>query len=42
MIKIGKTTPIEEGNEIVKLLKEYRDVLAFSDDELKVYMEDVI
>jgi ribonuclease HI len=42
MVKIGKTTPIEERNEIVKLLKEYRDVLAFSYDELKVYREDVI
>jgi hypothetical protein len=27
--KIGKTTPIEERVELVKLLKEYRDVLAF-------------
>jgi hypothetical protein len=42
VVKIGKTTPIEERNEIVKLLKEYRDVLAFSYDELKVYSEDVI
>jgi hypothetical protein len=42
MVKIRKTTPIEERNEIVKLLKEYRDVLAFSYDELKVYKEDVI
>jgi hypothetical protein len=42
MVKIGKTTPIEERNEIVKLLKEYRNVLAFSYDELKVYREDVI
>jgi ribonuclease HI len=42
MVKIGKTTPIEERNEIVKLLKEYRDVLAFSYDELKAYREDVI
>jgi hypothetical protein len=41
-IKVGKTTPIEERNEIVKLLKEYRDVLAFSYDELKFYREDVI
>jgi hypothetical protein len=24
MVKIGKTTPIEERNEIVELLKEYR------------------
>jgi hypothetical protein len=30
MVKIGKTTPIEERNEIVKLLKEYRDVLALA------------
>jgi hypothetical protein len=42
MVKIGKTTPIEERNEIVKLLKEYSDVLAFNYDELKVYREDVI
>jgi ribonuclease HI len=42
MIKVGKTTPIEERKEIVKLLKEYRDVLAFSYDELKVYREEVI
>jgi hypothetical protein len=42
MVKIGKTTPIEERVELIKLLKEYRDVLAFSYDELKVYREDVI
>jgi hypothetical protein len=42
MVKIGNTTPIEEINEIVKLLKEYRDVMAFNYDELKVYREDVI
>jgi hypothetical protein len=30
MVKVGKSTPIEERNEIVKLLKEYRDVLAFT------------
>jgi hypothetical protein len=42
IIKVGKTTPIEERIEIVELLKEYRDVLAFSYDELKVYREDVI
>ena len=42
LIKVGKTTPIDERNEIIKLLKEYRDVLAFSYDELKVYREDVI
>jgi hypothetical protein len=42
MIKVGKTTAIEERKEIVKLLKQYRDVLAFSYHELKVYREDVI
>jgi hypothetical protein len=42
MVKVGKSTPIEERNEIIKLLKEYRDVLAFTYDELKVYREDVI
>jgi hypothetical protein len=42
LIKVGKTTPIDERDEIVKLLKEYRDVLALSYDKLKVYREDVI
>jgi hypothetical protein len=42
MVKVGKSTPIEERNEIINLLKEYRDVLAFTYDELKVYREDVI
>ena len=42
MIKVGKNTPKEERDQIVKLLKEYRDVLAFSYDELKVYSEDVL
>jgi hypothetical protein len=42
MVKVGKSTPIEERNEIVKLLKEYRDVLTFNYDELKLYREDVI
>jgi hypothetical protein len=41
-VKVGETAPIEERNEIVKLLKEYRDVLAFTYDELKVYRKDVI
>jgi len=42
MIKVGKNTPKEERDQIVKLLKEYRDVLAFSYDELKFYSEDVL
>ena len=42
MVKVGKSTPIEERKEIIKLLGEYRDVLSFTYDELKVYREDVI
>ena len=42
MVKVGKSTPIEERKEIIKLLREYRDVLAFTYDELRVYREDVI
>jgi hypothetical protein len=42
MVKVGKSTPIEEIKEIIELLREYRDVLAFTYDELKVYREDVI
>jgi ribonuclease HI len=42
MVKIGKSTPKEEREEIIKLLRKYRDVLAFTYDELKVYREDVI
>ena len=42
MVKIGKKTPREEREQIINLLREYRDVLAFTYDELKVYREDVI
>jgi hypothetical protein len=42
MVKVDKSTPIEERKEIVKLLKEYRNVLAFTYDKLNVYREDVI
>jgi hypothetical protein len=41
-VKVGKSTPKEERKEITKLLRDYRDVLAFTYDELKVYREDVI
>ena len=41
-VKIGKGTPKEEREQIINLLREYRDVLAFTYDELKVYREDVI
>jgi hypothetical protein len=42
MVKVGKSTLEEERKEIIKLLREYRDVLAFTYDELKVYREEVI
>ena len=41
-IKIGKGTSEKERQEIIKLVKEFRDVLAFTYDELKAYREDVI
>ena len=42
MVKIGKNTPKEVKEQIINLLREYRDVLAFTYDELKVYKEDVL
>jgi len=42
MVKIGKGTSLEEGKKLIDLLREYRDVLAFSYDELKGYREDVM
>ena len=39
--KIGKCTSKNERNNLINLIKEYRDVLAFSYDELKSYQEDV-
>jgi len=42
MIKIGKGTSKKEREEIIKLVNEYRDVLAFTYEELKAYKEDVI
>ena len=41
MVKIGKNIPKEAKEQIINLLREYRDVLAFTYDELKVYKEDV-
>ena len=41
LIKIGKDTSEKERNILINLIKEYRDVLAFSYDELKAYQEDV-
>ena len=41
LIKIGKVTSEKERNNLINLIKEYRDVLAFIYDELKSYREDV-
>lgn len=42
LVKVGKKTPRDEREQIINLLREYRYVLAFTYDELKVYREDVI
>jgi len=42
MVKIGRGTSVEERKKLIDLLREYRDVLAFSYDELKGYREDVM
>jgi hypothetical protein len=42
MIKIGKGTSEKERKELINLVQEYRDVFAFTYDELKAYREDVI
>ena len=41
MIKIGKGTSEKERNNLVNLVKEYRDLFALTYDELKAYREDV-
>jgi hypothetical protein len=40
-IKIGKETSEKERRELISLVQEYRDVCAFTYDELKSYKEDV-
>jgi len=42
IFKIGKGTNVEERKNLTNLLREYRDVLAFSYGELKGYREDVM
>lgn len=42
MIKIGKNTPEKQKDEIINLLREYKDVLSFTYDKLKVYKEYVL
>ena len=41
LIKIGKGTSEKERNALINLVKEYRDVFAFTYDELKACREDV-
>jgi hypothetical protein len=40
-IKIGKGTSKKERKKLISLVQEYRDVFAFTYDELKSYKEDV-
>ena len=42
IIKIGKDTSDEERRNIENLIREYRDVFAWSYDDLKAYKEDII
>ena len=41
LIKIGKGTSENERKQLISLVKEYRDVFAFTYDELKAYKDDV-
>jgi hypothetical protein len=41
LIKIGKGTSEKERKDLISLVHEYRDVFAFTYDELKAYKEDV-
>jgi ribonuclease HI/transposase InsO family protein len=41
LIKIGKGTSEKERKQLISLVKEYRDVFAFTYDELKAYKDDV-
>ena len=40
-IKIGKRTSVKERNDLIELVKDFRDVFAFTYDELKAYRDDV-
>lgn len=42
MIRIGKGISNEERKRIIDLVQDYRDIIAFSYDELKSYRKDVI
>ena len=40
-IKIGKGTSVKERNDLIELVKDFRDVFSFTYDELKYYRDDV-
>ena len=41
LINVGKGTSQKDRNELINLVKEHRDVFAFTYDELKAYQKDV-
>jgi hypothetical protein len=41
LIKIGKGTSEKERKQLISLVSEYRDVFAFTYDEIKAYKDDV-
>ena len=41
LIKIGEGTSKKERNNLINLIKEYRDVLAFSYDEIKATLKPI-
>lgn len=42
IIKIGKNLSNEERDELEKLLREFKDVFAWSYDDLKAYIPEII
>lgn len=42
MVKIGKNLTKEEREELEKLLREFKDVVAWSYDDLKAYIPEII
>jgi hypothetical protein len=42
VIKIGKGTTLSERESIINLIQEYKDIFAWSYDDLKAYKGDII
>jgi hypothetical protein len=42
LIRIGKHTSLEERKELENLIREYKDVFAWTYDDLKAYKDDII